>query len=245
MKGEQQPLFGRTEDSEVNAASMWHAPEREHPRRRFKEVGPSGLSQRELLAIVVRSGPIGVGALKLADTLLDSFDGLAGLARTNIHELQRIPGIGETRAIEIKAALELGRRMVLATMEARPQIKSPLDAAQLFMLDMGLLEQEEVRTMLLDTRYRVIATPVIYKGSMNAVSMRVAEVFKEAIRHNSASIIVAHNHPSNDPTPSAEDILVTKTLVQAGKLLEIEVLDHMVVCQNRFVSLKERGLGFE
>ena len=142
----------------------------------------------------------------MADTLLDSFDGLAGLARTNIHELQRIPGIGETRAIEIKAALELGRRMVLATMEARPQIKTPLDAAQLFMLDMGLLEQEEVRTMLLDTRYRVIATPVIYKGSMNAVSMRVAEVFKEAIRHNSASIIVAHNHPSNDPTPSAEDI---------------------------------------
>ena len=225
--------------------SMWQAPEREHPRQRFKEVGASGLSQRELLAIVLRSGPIGVGALKLADTLLDSFDGLAGLARTNIHELQRIPGIGETRAIEIKAALELGRRMVLATMEARPQIKTPLDAAQLFMLDMGLLEQEEVRTMLLDTRYRVIATPVIYKGSMNAVSMRVAEVFKEAIRHNSASIIVAHNHPSNDPTPSAEDILVTKTLVQAGKLLEIEVLDHMVVCQNRYVSLKERGLGFE
>ena len=196
MKGEQRPLFGRTEDSDVDAASMWQSPEREHPRQRLKAVGPAGLSQRELLAIVLRSGPIGVGALKLADTLLDSFDGLAGLARTNIHELQRIPGIGEIRAIEIKASLELGRRMVLATMEARPQIKTPLDAAQLFMLDMGLLEQEEVRTMLLDTRYRVIATPVIYKGSMNAVSMRVAEVFKEAIRHNSASLIVAHNHPS-------------------------------------------------
>ena len=183
--------------------------------------------------------------MKLSDALLDSFDGLAGLARTNIHELQRMPGIGEAKAIELKAALELGRRMVLATVEPRPQIKTPLDAARLLMLEMGLLEQEEVRTMLLDTRYRVIATPVIYKGSLNAVSMRVAEVFKEAIRHNSASLIVAHNHPSNDPTPSAEDILVTKTLVQAGKLLEIEVLDHMVVCQNRYVSLKERGLGFE
>ena len=103
--------------------------------------------------------------------LLDSFDGLAGLARTNIHELQRMPGIGEAKAIELKAALELGRRMVLATVEPRPQIKTPLDAAKLLMLEMGLLEQEEVRTMLLDTRYRVIATPVIYKGNLNAVSM--------------------------------------------------------------------------
>src|SRR4051812_47195851 len=104
MKGEQQPLFGRTEDSGMDAISMWQAPEGEHPRQRFKAVGPAGLSQRELLAIVVRTGPVGIGALKLADTLLDSFDGLAGLARTNIHELQRISGIGETRAIEIKAA---------------------------------------------------------------------------------------------------------------------------------------------
>jgi DNA repair protein RadC len=245
MTAEQPPLFGNLDHKHVYAASMWHAPEGEHPRERFKAVGPAALSQRELLAIVLRTGRVGVGALKLADALLESFNGLSGLARADMHDLQRIPGIGEAKAIEIKAALELGRRMILATVESRPQIKSPADAAQLLMLDMGLLEQEEVRTMLLDTRYRVIATPVIYKGSMNTVSMRVAEVFKEAIRHNSASIIVAHNHPSNDPTPSAEDILVTKTLVQAGKLLDIEVLDHMVVCQNRYVSLKERGLGFE
>lgn len=245
MNAEQPPLFGQSDHNIVYAASMSLAPEGEHPRDRFKEVGPSGVSQRELLAIILRTGPVGIGALKLADVLLESFNGLGGLARSNIQDMQRIPGIGETKAIEIKAALELGRRMILATVESRPQIKTPADAAQLLMLDMGLLEQEEVRTMLLDTRNRVLAMPTIYKGSLNAVSMRVAEVFKEAIRHNSASIIVAHNHPSNDPTPSAEDITVTKTLVQAGKLLDIEVLDHVVVAQNRYVSLKERGLGFE
>ncbi len=244
MSAEQPPLFG-SEQGVIYAASLLHAPEAEHPRMRFKEVGPAGLSQRELLSIVLRTGPVGIGALKLADALLESFDGLSGLARTSIYELQRLPGIGETKAIEIKAALELGRRMVLATMETRPQIRTPADAAQLLMLEMGMLEQEEVRTMLLDTRNRVLAIPTIYKGSLNAVSMRVAELFKEAIRSNSAGLIVAHNHPSGDPTPSTEDISVTKTLVQAGKLLDIEVLDHVVVAQNRYVSLKERGLGFE
>jgi DNA repair protein RadC len=244
MSAEQPPLFGN-EQGVIYTASLLHAPEAEHPRMRFKEVGPAGLSQRELLALVLRTGPVGVGALKLADALLESFDGLGGIARTNMYELQRLPGIGETKAIEIKAALELGRRMVLATMETRPQIRTPADAAQLLMLEMGILEQEEVRTMLLDSRNRVLAIPTIYKGSLNAVSMRVAELFKEAIRSNSAGLIVAHNHPSGDPTPSAEDISVTKTLVQAGKLLDIEVLDHVVVCQNRYVSLKERGLGFE
>lgn len=244
MSAEQPPLFG-TDQGRIYESSLLYVPEGEHPRTRFKEVGPSGLSQRELLAIVLRTGPVGVGALKLADVLLENFGGLGGLARTNIQELQRVQGIGEVKAIEIQSALELGRRMILATMEQRPQIKSPADAAQLFMLDMGRLEQEEVRTMLLDTRLRVIATPVIYQGSVNAVSMRVSEVFREAIRHNCTAMIVAHNHPSGDPNPSAEDISVTKTLVQAGKLLDIEVLDHMVVAQNRFVSLKERGLGFE
>jgi DNA repair protein RadC len=244
MSAEQPPLFGANEGV-MYASSLLHASEGESPKARFKEVGPAALSQRELLAIVLRTGPVGVGALKLADALLESFDGLGGIARTNIHELQRLPGIGETKAIEIKVALELGRRMVLASVESRPQVKTPADAAQLLMLDMGLLEQEEVRTMLLDTRNRVLAIHTIYKGSLNAASMRVAELFKEAIRSNCASLIVAHNHPSGDPTPSAEDISTTKTLVQAGKLLDIEVLDHVVVCQNRYVSLKERGLGFE
>ena len=109
---------------------------------------------------------------------------------------------------------------------------------------MGLLEQEEVHTMLLDTRNRLIASPMIYRGALNACNMRIAEVFREAIRQNAASLIIAHNHPSGDPSPSADDVNVTHELVKAGKMLDIELLDHLVIAQNRHVSLKERGLGF-
>ena len=157
-----------------------------------------------------------------------------------------VHGIGLVKAIEIKAAMELGKRMLLSMPEQqRTQVKTPADAAQFLMLEMGLLEQEEVHALLLDARNKVLAAPQIYKGSLNAASMRLAEVFKPAIRANCASIIVAHNHPSGDPAPSGEDVTVTKSLVQAGKLLDIEVLDHIVIAQNRYVSLKERGLGFD
>jgi DNA repair protein RadC len=220
-------------------------PEGERPRERFREIGATGMSQRELLAIILRSGAEGVSALRLAEDVLMKFGGLNGVARASLDELQQVHGIGPVKAIEIKAALELGRRLALSAQDARPQVKTPADAAQLLMLSMSLLEQEEVRTMLLDTRNRVLGTPMIYRGSLNAASMRVGEVFREAIRSNCASIIVAHNHPSGDPSPSAEDIAVTRALVQAGKLLDIEVLDHIIIAHNRYVSLKERGLGFE
>ncbi|HEY3290113.1 MAG TPA: DNA repair protein RadC [Anaerolineae bacterium] len=221
-------------------------PEGERPRERFISVGPTAMSQRELLAILIRMGPRGVGALALADQLLSEFDGLSGLARANLDELQNVHGIGQVKAIEIQAALELGKRLILSSPDQqRTQIKTPGDAAQRLMLEMGTLEQEEVRTLLLDTRNRVLSAQQIYRGSLNTASMRIAEVFKPAIRANCASIIVAHNHPSGDPAPSAEDVKVTRSLVQAGKLLDIEVLDHIVIAQNRYVSLKERGLGFD
>jgi DNA repair protein RadC len=227
-------------------AMMSDIPEGERPRERFRQVGATGMSQRELLAILLRSGTRGHSALALADDLLKRFNGLSGLARADQTDLQAVSGIGPVKAVELKAAIELGKRMILsAPDQQRPQIKSPADAAQLLMLEMGVLEQEEVRTLLLDTRNRVLGSPMIYRGSLNTTSMRMAEVFREAIRANSAGIIVAHNHPSGDPSPSAEDVRVTKSLVQAGKLLDIDVLDHIVVSQNRYVSLKERGLGFE
>ena len=218
--------------------------EGERPRERFLQVGASGMSQRELLAILLRHGPPGDGVMVLADRLLREFGGLAGLARASLQELQRVRGMGQVKAIEIKAALELGKRMIYSTPDQRPQIKTPADAAQLLMLEMGLLEQEEVRTLHLDTRNRVVSMSMVYRGSLNAASMRIGELFKEAIRNNCASIIVAHNHPSGDPTPSAEDVRATRSMVEAGKLLDIEVLDHLVIAHNSYVSLKERGLGF-
>jgi len=211
---------------------------------RLSQLGPQALSVVELLAVVLGTGAT-KDAFTVAENLVCHCGGIVGIARMAIAELELPDGMGEAKARQLKAALELGRRMALTSPDQRPQIKTPADAAQMLMLDMGLSEQEEVRTLLLDTRNRILGTPTIYRGSLNSTSMRVCEVFREAIRTNSASIIVAHNHPSGDPTPSAEDVQVTKALVQAGKLLDIEVLDHIVISHNRYVSLKERGLGFE
>ena len=134
--------------------------------------------------------------------------------------------------------------MLIQSPEERPQIRTPADAANLVLTEMGLLEQEHLRVMLLDTKNCVLETPTIYVGSLNTSLIRVGELFREAIRANCASLIVLHNHPSGDPTPSPEDVAVTRQIVEAGKLLDVEVLDHLIIGRQRFVSLKERGLGF-
>jgi DNA repair protein RadC len=134
--------------------------------------------------------------------------------------------------------------LLIAAPDERPQITSPADAANLLMLEMGHLEQEHLRLLLLDTKNRVLASPTIYKGNVNTSVIRVSELFREAIRHNSVALIIAHNHPSGDPTPSPEDVRVTRQIFEAGKLLDVEVLDHLIIGQGRYVSLKERGLGF-
>jgi DNA repair protein RadC len=219
-------------------------PSSERPRERLLHYGASALSSAELLAIVFRIGTRDENVVRMAERLLAGFGGLPGLARANPAELTRERGIGPAKAAQLKAALELGKRLLLASPEERPQVRSPADAANLVMLEMGLLEQEELRIMLLDTKNRVLDTHTVYRGSLNTSLIRVGELFREAIRANCASLIVVHNHPSGDPTPSPEDISVTKQIVEAGKLLDVDVLDHLIVGRQRFVSLKERGLGF-
>ncbi len=214
------------------------------PRERLAYAGPSALNTAELLAIILRIGGRGENVIRMAERLLGEFGGVAGLAQAPFDELRTHKGIGEAKAAQIKAALELGRRLQLAAPNERPQIRGPEDVANLLMLDMGLLEQEHLRTVLLDTKNNVLRVVNVYTGSLNTAVVRVGEVFREAIRANCAAIIVVHNHPSGDPTPSPEDVQVTETLVAAGKLLDIEVLDHVVIGRNRYVSLKERGLGF-
>lgn len=219
-------------------------PEHETPRGRIRDHGPAALSDAELLAILLRVGVTGTNAVQLAHRLLIEYGGWAGLLRADYITLCREYGIGAAKAAALKAALELGRRLLLAEQEQRLQIKSPTDAAQLLMLEMSHLDQEHLRTVLLDTKNRVQTISTIYVGSLNSSLVRIGEVFKEAVKHNSAALIVAHNHPSGDPSPSPEDVLVTREIVSAGKLLSIEVLDHLVIGQGRFVSLRERGLGF-
>ncbi len=219
-------------------------PTSERPRERLLHYGASVLSNAELLAIIFRIGTRDENVIRMAERLLASFRGLAGLARASHAELTRERGIGPAKVAQLKAALELGKRLLVASPEERPQIRSPADAANLVMLEMGLLEQEELRVMLLDTKNRVLDLPTVYRGSLNTSLIRVGEVFRPAIRANCASFIVLHNHPSGDPMPSPEDISVTKEIVAAGKILDIDVLDHLIIGRQRFVSLKERGLGF-
>jgi len=220
-------------------------PEGERPRERLQHYGAGSLSNAELLAIILRTGVRGQSTIGLATRLLADFGGLAGLARTSLAELCAINGLGIAKAAQIQAAFELGRRLSVAAPHEKPRVSSPADAANLLMLEMSRLEQEQLRVLLLDTRNRVLASPTIYQGSLNSSFVRVAELFREAIRHNCASIILAHNHPSGDPAPSAADVALTRKVIEAGKLLSIEVLDHIIIGDRRFVSLKERKLGFD
>ena len=196
----------------------------------------------ELLAAIL-GGP---QPIETADALLAHFNGrLSDLRRAPADEIAYIPGIGQQNAARIKAAIELGLRLTLNTEEDRPTIHSPADAAAMLQHEMSALEQEHLRVILLDTRNRVIDIVEIYHGSLNSAQVRVAELFKPAIQRMSAAIILVHNHPSGDPTPSPDDVAVTRAVVQAGKLLDIDTLDHLIIGRGRFVSLKERGLGFD
>ena len=152
--------------------------------------------------------------------------------------------MGPAKAAQVKAALELANRLRLDEAGFQASINSAEDAASHLQYEMGMLEQEHFRVLLLDTRNRLLRTVDVYQGSLNTSAIRVGEVFRDAVRINAASIIVAHNHPSGDPTPSPEDISVTRAIVEAGKLLDIEVLDHLIIGRNRYVSLKSKGLGF-
>jgi DNA repair protein RadC len=216
----------------------------DRPRERLMRVGETAVSSTELLAIIMRTGVGGENVLRLAERLLTHFQDLPGLARASISELTQVKGIGPAKAVEIKAALELGRRLMAAAPQERPTVTSPSDAANLLMAEMMFLEKEHLRLITLDTRNRVISTPTIYIGSLNTSVIRISELFRAAIKDNAAAFIMAHNHPSGDPSPSPEDVNVTRQVVQAGKLMDIALLDHIIIGRQRFVSLKERGLGF-
>jgi DNA repair protein RadC len=213
----------------------------ERPRERLIQLGAGSLNNAELLAILLRVGVPGENAVQ---RLLQAFGGLRGLHQASLDEVTAQRGIGEAKAAAIKAAIELGRRLSLESPDERPTIGSPADAAALVQFEMGALEQEHLRVMILNTRNQVLDIEEIYHGSLNASMVRVGEVFRPAVRRNAASIVVVHNHPSGDPTPSPDDIAVTRAMIEAGRLLDIEVLDHLVIGQGRYISLKEKGLAF-
>ena len=216
----------------------------ERPRERLASLGVQSLSNAELLAILLRNGVHGENSIQVGQRLLQTFGGLRGLSRVSFEELVTEHGMGETKAAQVKAAIELGRRLSLESAEEHPTINGPADVASLVQYEMSSLEQEHLKVLLLDTRNHVLDIVEIYKGSVNTSQVRVAEIFKAAIRRNAPALIIAHNHPSGDPTPSPDDVAVTRAIVQAGRLIDVDVLDHLVIGQGKYVSLKERGLGF-
>lgn len=215
-------------------------PLEERPLYRLHRHGSDALATAELLALVLGTAE----APGIADELLTRCGSLHQLARTSKEQLMRIRGIGETQAARLVAVLELSRRLQAPPADERPRVTSPADAAALLTPRMAHLEQEALWVILLDTRNRVLKMTEIYKGSLNTSVVRTGEIFRPAIEAAAAAIIIAHNHPSLDPSPSPEDINVTRQIVQAGKLLDIECLDHIIIGRT-FVSLKERGLGFD
>jgi DNA repair protein RadC len=216
----------------------------ERPRERLKHQGPGVLNTAELLAVLLRTGVAGESAVDVGQRLLKTFGGLSGLQRADFGDVESQHGLGEAKAATLKAAIELGRRLTIEQPGERPTIGSPGDAAALVQYEMGALEQEHLRAILLDTRNKVLDITEIYRGSVNSAQVRIAEVFTPAVRKNAAALILVHNHPSGDPTPSPDDLALTKAVREAGRLLDIEVLDHLVIGQNRYTSMKERKLGF-
>ncbi len=218
-------------------------PSNDRPRERLLEVGASKLSEQELLAILLRTGSDKESALALATRLLAKFGGLAGLARAGAPELCEVHGLGPAKAAQVLAALHLGMRAAAARPEERETVRAPEDVAARH-ADMATLSQEHLRVILLNSRNHVLAVSEPYKGSVNMAQVRIGELFREAVRHNALAVILVHNHPSGDPTPSADDVSMTKQAIEVGGQMDIEVLDHIVIAQGNFASMKERKLAF-
>ncbi|WP_421385501.1 RadC family protein [Bacillus salacetis] len=216
-------------------------PTDERPRERMVQSGAASLSNQELLAIILRTGTKSESVLQLSNRVLTTFEGFRLLKEASLEEITNINGIGQAKAVQIMAAVEIGRRISNLAYDDRYSIRSPEDGANYVMNDMRFLSQEHFVCLYLNTKNQVLHKQTIFIGSLNASIVHPREVFKEAFRRSAASIICIHNHPSGDPTPSREDIEVTKRLVECGKIIGIEVLDHLIIGEKKYVSLKEKG----
>jgi DNA repair protein RadC len=221
---------------------MKEMPLRERPRERLMKAGPEALSSAELVSIILGTGVRGQTALALASAVLRDFGGLRGIAAASTGDLAAQKGIGPAKAVRLKAAVELGRRAVTLDPEELAQVTGPGDVARLLMGEMRYLDREHFRVVLLNAKHRVLDVVTVSVGCLDSSLVHPREVFKECLKRNSACVILVHNHPSGDPTPSADDVAITRRLASSGLILGIEVLDHIIVGDNRYSSLKELGL---
>lgn len=234
--------------AETNGASPYRSMRElagdDRPRERLLAHGAAVLSEAELIALVLGSGLPGENVLDLARRIIESQEGLPGLARADVNTLKRTRGIGLAKAAQLAAAVELGRRVQQITPQDRHALSTPEAIFNYLGPRLVGETKERLLVLALDTRGRLLGAPSEVSGGVNAVRARAAEVFREPVVLKATSVVLAHNHPSGDPSPSAQDVAVTETLIKAGKLLEIDVLDHIIIGQNSFVSLQRQGLAF-
>ena len=216
-------------------------PSSERPRERLRDQGSNSLSNAELLAIILRTGSADQNVLSLASGLLARHGGLGGLSKLSFQELTREHGLGEAKASELRALFELALRLNALQPEDRPFVKAPSEVMHLLGGEMSILAQEHLKVLLLTTRNQLLAVREVYRGTINSAPVRVAEVMREAIRANAPCLILVHNHPSGDPSPSPDDVVMTRESIKAGALLGIDVLDHIIIGDRRFVSMKQLG----
>ena len=234
-----------TLDEVVARRSVRELPISERPREKLGLLGPSSLANAELLAIILDTGTKGEPVLQLAERLLREHEGFAGLMTLDVADLARVHGLGPAKASKLKAVMEIARRVIALNPNERPRIATPEDVFNLVGLEMSILEQEQLRVVLLNTKNEVISIRTLYQGSVNQAQVRMGELFRDAVRSTATGIVLVHNHPSGDPTPSAADISLTRDAMKAGEMLDIAVVDHLIVGKGRNASLRRLKLGFE
>jgi DNA repair protein RadC len=220
---------------------MKHLAPHDRPREKLERLGPAALGDNELLALILGSGSRAAGALALANTLLAHADGIVGLVRSTVLELQQVEGIGRARAAQVLAAVELGRRTLLRGASERPRLTTPRQIARHLLPQFGASAVEQFGILMLDTKSQVIRVKIVSIGSVDQTIVHPREVFREAATASAAAIVLFHNHPSGDPTPSGDDIALTKRLADAGEIMGIEVLDHVILGDRRYFSMREAG----
>jgi len=220
---------------------MKHLPPHDRPREKLERLGPAGLGDNELLALVLGSGTRGRGALELADRLIDAAGGLHGLTRAGVDDLRRVPGVGRARAAQVLAAVEFGRRTLVRDGVARPRLSSPRELAAHLLPLYGASAVERFGIVMLDSKHRLIRVKLVSTGSLDATIVHPREVFREAAAAAAAVIVLFHNHPSGDPTPSPDDVALTARMVGAGAVMGIDVVDHLILADQRYYSLLESG----
>lgn len=225
-----------------NTLKIMDLPENERPRERLFRYGPESLSNSELLALILRSGSSGENIINLCNRILKEAGGLNGLLNCNAEEFMKLRGIKGAKAAQLLALAEISKRFKTYKSGEEYRINSPSDAADMVMETMRSLKQEVLKIILVNTKNKVILTKDVSMGSINSSIVHPREVFMEAVRRSAASIIICHNHPSGDPTPSSEDINITHRLKECGKLLGIDLLDHLIIGNGTYISLKEKGI---